>query len=72
LNRLAYLHENWLGGDAIQGDFGAVIFKPHSLNHFKTAEVQYCDVSLAQQWTGIVYVVLLGCHGYIRLHPQLM
>jgi hypothetical protein len=46
---MVYFHENWQGGDAIQGDFGAVIFKSQSLTHFKTAEVQYCDVSLAQQ-----------------------
>jgi hypothetical protein len=69
---LVYFHENWLGVDAIQGDFGAVIFKSHNLNRSKTAGVQCCEVSLEQQWTGIVYVPLLGYHGYIRLHPQLM
>jgi hypothetical protein len=66
LNRLVYFHENWQGVDAIQGDFGVLIFKSHNLNRSKTAEVQYCEVSLAQQWTGIVYVALLGFHGYIR------
>jgi hypothetical protein len=59
LNRLVYFHENWQGADAIQGDFGAVIFKYHNLNRSKMAEVQYCEVSLAQHWIGIVYVTLL-------------
>jgi hypothetical protein len=72
LNRLVYFHENWLGVDAIQGDFGALILKSHNLNISKTAEVQYCEVSLDQQWNVIVYVAHLGYHGYIRLHIQLM
>jgi hypothetical protein len=32
------------------------------------AEVQTCEVSFAQQWILIVYVALLGYHGYITYH----
>jgi hypothetical protein len=28
------------------------------------AEVQICEVSLAQQWVWIVYEALMDCHGY--------
>jgi hypothetical protein len=72
LNHLADYHENWQGGDAIQGDLRGIIFKSHSLNHFKMADIQYCEISLAQQWIVIVYVALLDCHGYNGFHLQLM
>jgi hypothetical protein len=51
---LVYFNENWQEVDAIQVDFGVLIFKSHNLNRSKRAEVQYCDVSLAQQWIEVV------------------
>jgi hypothetical protein len=35
LNRLVYFNEKWQGFDAIQGDFGVLIFKSHNLNRSK-------------------------------------
>jgi hypothetical protein len=48
---LVDFHEIWQGGDAIQGNLGAIIFNPIASANLKRLRLKFQTVSLAQQFT---------------------